>query len=456
MPVRSDDFVPYFEPLRRFRRRDPATRYGVAVASVALAALVRMGLEVPLGAAGLPFITFFPALLASSFLGGLGPGILSLLLSALAANYLFLPPYYTPQLNVGDTVALTLFLAVGGIIVLLIHLLNEAIDRISIQEQNARLILETAPAGMIAVDESGTITLVNAAAEKLFGYQRGELLGQKLEMLVPERLRGEHERLRGTYMVLPTSRPMGAGRDLFARQKDGGELPVEIGLNPIVRENRSGALATVVDISERRADQRKQEILVREVQHRAKNLLSVVLAIATRTFTPDRPVEESRDSFEAKLQAVGRTQELFLANGNATLAAIVGGELNGFHDQVSIDGPDIALTPAAAQNFTLVVHELATNALKYGALSVPSGRISVQWHQDGEQLVFDWSERGGPPVTPPSHQGFGQTVLNDLVQGFGAKVASEYGRAGFRYALKVALSNIAEAVSPLSPASSAA
>jgi two-component sensor histidine kinase len=249
---------------------------------------------------------------------------------------------------------------------------------------------------------------------------------------------------------------MGAGRDLFARQKDGAELPVEIGLNPIVRENRTGALATVVDISERRADQRKQEILVREVQHRAKNLLAVVRAIAARTFTPERPVEESRGSFEAKLQALARTQELFFAAGKATLDGIVRGELSGFHDQVSIDGVDISLTPVAAQNFTLVVHELATNALKYGALSVPSGEIVVQWHRDGDQLAFDWSERGGPPVAPPTHKGFGQTVLNDLAQGFGAKVVSEYASTGFRYALKVALKNIADVIPPLSPATSAA
>jgi PAS domain S-box-containing protein len=456
VPVRSDEFAPRFEPLRRLRRRHPVLRYGVAVGSVGLAVLARIALEGSLSSSGLPFITFFPALLVSAFIGGLGPGALSLGLSALAANYFFLPPHYSMQLTWADAVAIVVFLAVGGVIVLLIHLLNEAIDQISIQEENARLILETAPAGMIAVDENGVITMVNATAERLFGYQREELIGRCVDVLVPERLRRDHASYRGAYMVLPTSRAMGRGRDLFAVRKDGAEVSVEVGLNPIVRDNRTGALATVVDISERKAAERKQEILVREVQHRAKNLLSIVQAIAARTFAPDKPVEESRGSFESKIQALARTQDLFFATGRTTLDDIVRGELIGFPEQVSIEGAGVSLTPAAAQNFTLIVHELATNALKYGALSAPSGSIAVKWQEEGDQLALAWSEQGGPAASAPSHRGFGHVILNDLAQGFGAKVKSEYAGAGFRYELRAALSGIAEVVSPPKPTSSAA
>jgi PAS domain S-box-containing protein len=452
MPVRSDDFLPRFEPLRRFRRRGPLVRYPLAVACVALATLARLALQ-GLILGGVTFITFFPAVIVSTFLGGYGAGIACLLLSALAADYFFLPPFHTLVVaGWGDAITLVLFVLVGGVMVALIALLNEAIDRLATQEQNARLILETAPAGMIAVDANGTITLVNAAAEKLFGYERQELVGQKLEVLVPERLRPTHEQLRGTYMVLPTSRPMGAGRDLFARQKDGAELPVEIGLNPIIRDNRSGALATVVDISERRTAQRKQEILVREVQHRAKNLLSVVQAIASRTLIQD----DRRRSFEAKLQALGRTQELFFTNGKASLDGIVRGELAGFPDQVTADGADVSLTPAAAQNFTLIVHELATNALKYGALSAASGTIVVRWQESGDHhLVLDWSEQGGPAVSVPTHKGFGHVILHDLGLGFGADAVSEYPSVGYHYRLVVPLSAIAEAVPPLQAAPAA-
>jgi PAS domain S-box-containing protein len=445
MPVRRDDFLPHFELLRRLRRRDPVVHYGVAAASVALATATRMALEGSLSSTGLPFITFFPALLVSSFVGGLWPGLFSLLLSALSANYFFLPPFDSFQLSWGDSVALALFMAVGGTIVVLIHLLNEAVDHLAMQEQNARLILETAPAGMIAVDENGTITTVNAAAEKLFGYHHNELLGQSIEVLVPARMRVEHAQLRGAYMVLPTSRAMGAGRDLFGLSRDGAEVPVEIGLNPIVRENKTGALATVVDISERKAAERRQQVLVREVQHRAKNLLLVIQAIAARTFTSDRPVEESRASFEAKLNSLARTQELFFSSGTATLDAIVRGELVGFPDQVTIEVVDISLAPVAAQNFTLIVHELATNALKYGALSTPSGRVVIQCRRNDRDMVLVWSEQGGPVTEPPARKGFGHVILNDLPTGFGAKVTTDYAAKGFRYQLRVTRDAIAEA-----------
>jgi PAS domain S-box-containing protein len=350
MPVRPDELLPRLEPLRKFRQREPAIRYAVAVASVGLAILARQGLEGALNSSSLPFITFFPAIIVSSFLGGLRPGILSVLLSALAADYLFLPPFYSLHLSWGDAIAVAVFVGIGGFNVVLINLLNETIDHLAIQEQNTRLILETAPAGMLAVDANGIITLVNASVERLFGYGREELLGRSVEVLVPQRLRPEHVQLRSAYMVLPTSRAMGAGRDLFGLQKGGAEVPVEIGLNPVVRENKAGALATIVDISERKAAEKKQQILVHEVQHRAKNLLASIQIIAARTLTDDRPLSQSREDFLSKVQALARTQDLFFSSGRATLDGIVRGEMVGFLDQVSINGVDVALTPAAAQN----------------------------------------------------------------------------------------------------------
>jgi PAS domain S-box-containing protein len=444
MPVRPDELLPRLEPLRKFRQRDPAIRYAVAVASVGLAILARLGLEGALSSSSLPFITFFPAIIVSSFLGGLRPGILSVLLSALAADYLFLPPLYSLHLSWGDAIAVAVFMGIGGFNVVLINLLNETIDHLAIQEQNTRLILETAPAGMLAVDANGIITLVNASVERLFGYGREELLGRSVEVLVPARLRPEHAQLRSAYMVLPTSRAMGAGRDLFGLQKGGAEVPVEIGLNPVVRENKTGALATIVDISERKAAEKKQQILVHEVQHRAKNLLASIQIIAARTLTDDRPLSESREDFLSKVQALARTQDLFFSSGKATLDGIVRGEMAGFLGQVSIDGVDVSLTPAAAQNFTLIIHELATNGLKYGALSGASGKVSIRWRSETGQLIFNWIEQDGPEMLVPTRQGFGHVILNDLPKGFGATVVSEYAVGGFRYGLRVAWGLVAD------------
>jgi two-component system, chemotaxis family, CheB/CheR fusion protein len=119
-------------------------------------------------------------------------------------------------------------------------------------EERFRLAAEAAPSGMIMSDGEGRIVLVNALAEKLFGYSREELFGQRVEMLVPERFRRQHPGLRNDYAAKPSARPMGAGRDLFALRKDGTEIPVEIGLSPITTNQTTMVLSAIVDISERK------------------------------------------------------------------------------------------------------------------------------------------------------------------------------------------------------------
>ena len=121
----------------------------------------------------------------------------------------------------------------------------------ALQIDRFHVAAEAAPCGMIMTDEQGHIVLVNAQAEKLFGYARDELIGQLVHMLVPERFRGRHPTFRDAYMEQPSARPMGAGRDLFALRKDGSEVPVEIGLSPIKSAQGVAVLSTIVDISER-------------------------------------------------------------------------------------------------------------------------------------------------------------------------------------------------------------
>lgn len=124
-------------------------------------------------------------------------------------------------------------------------------ERIRSEEQ-LRLVVEAAPNAMILTDAAGHITLVNTAVERLFGYERNELLGKSVDELVPERFRHGHPRLRHDYAVAPTTRAMGAGRDLFGLRKDGREVPIEIGLNPISTPLGQFVLASIIDITERK------------------------------------------------------------------------------------------------------------------------------------------------------------------------------------------------------------
>jgi PAS domain S-box-containing protein len=129
-----------------------------------------------------------------------------------------------------------LFVFISGVDVAIAILLSKLIERLIIQQRNIRVLLEAAPNGFVLVDENGTIRLVNASAEKLFGYRREELVGKKVEKLVPEQHVSDHRNLRAAYQEKPEVRLMGLGRDLSGRRKDGSEFPVEIGLNPVGRD----------------------------------------------------------------------------------------------------------------------------------------------------------------------------------------------------------------------------
>ena len=129
-------------------------------------------------------------------------------------------------------------------------------------ELRFRLVVEAAPNAMVMVNRAGEIVMVNAQAERVFGYPRAELLGQPVEMLVPEQFRGHHPELREAFFIEPLARPMGAGRDLFGLKKDGSEFPVEIGLNPIETDGETMVLSAIVDITERKRLEERLRLVV--------------------------------------------------------------------------------------------------------------------------------------------------------------------------------------------------
>ena len=139
-------------------------------------------------------------------------------------------------------------------------------------EERFRQVVESAPNAMVMINTSGSIEMVNAQAERVFGYERKELLGQAIEMLVPERFRSNHPGLRGSFFSGPVSRPMGAGRDLYGLKKDGSEFPIEIGLNPIETDEGPMVLSAIVDISSRK----KLEERFRQVVESAPNAMVMI------------------------------------------------------------------------------------------------------------------------------------------------------------------------------------
>ena len=227
--------------------------------------------------------------------------------------------------------------------------------------------------GILVVNEAGQVTLANPVIERLFGFRRDELIGHPVEMLVAKEFAGGHEHLRRSFSIHPETRQMAEGLDAHGLRKDGRLFPIEVSLNPVEDEGRKGVLATVVDVSEYRKAEALQRLLFREFGAPREKSVCSVQGVVHRTIGrgPDR------DALDGRLRALVRAHYLTSGSGwtGALLREIVQGELTGFSERFSTQGCDVRLTTSAAQQFALIIHELATNALKYGALSSPNGRV---------------------------------------------------------------------------------
>ena len=398
-------------------------RYSIALIAFALSFSLREALD-PWLISQRGFIVFLPAIILVTFFAGLGPAILTALLSGAAAWYFFLLPYNSFRLDFDGAVGLATFVLASSVAIALVHLLRIAITRVDAERAGAEALarqfealFEAEPNGILVVDSAGRIQMINSQMERLFGYHRNKMLGQSVEMLVPDRFRRNHSSLRDGFTAHPSNRPMGAGRDLYGLCKDGTEFPVEIGLGSFAPRDTSMSLAIVIDITERKRSEEINQILMREIQHRSQNLFAVIQAVAHMSFSDDYSPAQARKAFEARLQALARANgRLSKSNWSGVyLSEIVRIELEPFADRTTVEGVDVVLGAQSAQNISLALHELATNAAKYGALSNETGKVKVLWtvtsNGKGNWLKFKWLESEGPIVIAPILNGFGTTLL---------------------------------------------
>jgi PAS domain S-box-containing protein len=308
-------------------------------------------------------------------------------------------------------------------------------------------LLEHLPIGLVVVDPRAHIVFVNECVEQMLGYDRGELLGQSVEVLVPERLRVAHADMRRAFAEGPRDRPMGAGRDLVALHRDGSEIPVEIGLKPMRHEGRDYVLATLVDIRERKRLEDRQRLLIGELNHRIQNLFAVVQSVALSSLPGDRSIMDAREAFIERLQSLGRAYTMMTEQEwqGAPLRQILEAETSAFADRVSLAGIDVMVRQKAAQSFVLLLHELTTNAVKYGALSAPAGRIDVRWSVGGDDcpgmFVLSWDETSGPTVVPPTRTGFGRKIIDDTMRRIG-KYQIEYAPTGLKFRMEAPIAKV--------------
>ncbi|MDJ0447491.1 PAS domain S-box protein [Methylocystis sp. JR02] len=429
------------------RRRNPWAAYGVALAAVMVAAWIRWSAAGALGA-GVHFITFLPAVLIAAVAGGFWVGFFAMAASMVAIGLLVQSSSFAGAFEPPTAAALFAFAFASVAVAAVVSFFEQTIDRIAAQAHNQHSLIESAPNGIVIVDAGGKIIGLNHSAEGLFGYERAELLGKGVEILVPAQVARVHVGLREKFQQAPETRAMGAGRDLSGRRKDGSEFPLEIGLNPIEWDGQRAVLATVTDITERKQHEERQAILARELEHRVGNIFAVILATIRRTLTRGRNVVEAAQILTQRVQLLADAHAVLSESmfKNIPLNKLIDIGVGSFKDQVTSKGVDIAVNARAAQAISFIVHELVTNAVKHGALSSPRGAVAIEKEIetiDGQSFfVFQWSESGGPPAVATTRKGFGSFILLETPRQFGGEAELDFGEKGTTYRLRLPLEAI--------------
>jgi PAS domain S-box-containing protein len=300
-------------------------------------------------------------------------------------------------------------------------------------EERLRLFIEHAPAALVMLDRDLRYLAVSRRWMKDYGLNENIIGRTHYEVFpeIPESWRESHRRcLAGATEHHPADRLVRSdGRALWLRRE----------IRPW-RDNRGqigGLVISWEDITASKHAEERQQMLMREVLHRTKNLLAVIQAIAAGTFRGrDDPAQEA---FLSRLHALSKAHGLITdeSSKGAMLQDIVRGQLASFAGSISIEGPPVLLQPSAAQSFALVLHELATNAAKHGALSVSGGAVRVLWaiecNGPARKLRFSWEEHGGPSVVKPAHKGFGTLLLEHAIAGIDSTVTIEFAPTGLIY-----------------------
>lgn len=309
-------------------------------------------------------------------------------------------------------------------------------------EERYRRLVDHASDIVATLDLDLRFMTVNPAVERILGYTPQEIIGMPLSRFVPE----DQLPLHRTMLARKLNGQATTQYEMQLLGKDRRRFTLEVNSKLIFDEDGTPIAIHSIsrDVSERKQAEARQIVLIRELQHRSKNLLAIMQSIATNTLARSRDLETARSDVIGRLHALARAQEFVVAGatGGVPLHDLLDGELSAFGAQAAIEGNPLLLGGPFAQHFALVIHELATNAAKYGSLSTPVGRLLVKWEIKNELappvLAFRWTERDGPPVKAPSSSGFGTQLI---AASLGTKPQTAYTDEGFEFAAEIPLAH---------------
>lgn len=293
-------------------------------------------------------------------------------------------------------------------------------DRADIELSRLAAIVASSDDAIVSKTLDGRITSWNAAASRIYGYEPEEMIGRSIMAIIPPELHEEEARISARIQN-------GERVDHFDTEritKDGRRISVSLSISPL-RDSTGrivGASKVARDITDRKQSEELQRLLFDELNHRVKNTLATIQAIASQSLRRAASPQDFVTSFSGRVQALARAHDLLVRRlmRGADIMAIV-------RDQVVLDsadgsrttcsGPLLDLDAQSAVQIALVLHELATNARRYGALSAPGGRLSIEWRVEDNELRMRWKESGMTNLVMPEKRGFGTTLIERTLQG---------------------------------------
>jgi len=309
-----------------------------------------------------------------------------------------------------------------------IQVLKQADQAPNRGQPDLRLLLESSADGVYCIDQDGLTTLCNATFLRMMGFVREEdVIGKDLHEII------HHQRADGapcTKSDCPIYRAVQSGRHMHVPDEllfrtDGTSIPVEYWARPILRDGEiQGAVCTFIDLTERKRAEARQQLLNRELAHRIKNTLAMVQAIVGQSLRNAVTPREAMQSINERLFALGQAHNILTQTqwGTAPIMQVVEGAIavhNTSTRRIHVSGPMLDLGAKAALAITMALHELCTNATKYGALSTESGKVLIDWTVVGgaadAMFRMIWREQGGPVVTAPTRKGFGSRLVADAI-----------------------------------------
>jgi PAS domain S-box-containing protein len=340
----------------------------------------------------------------------------------------------------------------SGVTIGAINIMTDITERRKAEEATYRLaaIVESSDDAIVSKTLCGVVTSWNLGAQRLFGYSAEEAIGKHISFLIPTDRKDEEE------LILTRIR---SGEridhfDTIRQRKDGTLVHVSLTVSPVKNSDGTiiGASKIARDVSDRKESENRIRMLMREVNHRVKNQFAVILSMVRETNKRASTTDEFEEQVRERIMALARSHDLLVEGDwrGATLAHLILNQLEPFadHDRCEVIGEDLTLSAAAVQYLGIAFHELATNSIKYGALSNPRGVIAVEWSRTGDdrsRLRLTWKESGGPAVKEPSRRGFGRVVLERVapasVDGVGHV---SYDPSGITWTLDAPLSALTE------------